>query len=237
MSGRAVRRAVGVPVFIVVLMTIVLLPAIFGLYVDGQSRRMGPESAPTMVFVAIGVAAVATGLSQIDTKRLRPSGPRQAPPLAPTLVQVLLIGPLLGIGIALATILWRALSVPDGEGSGLWNDYLASPLAMLVLALAVWSTTNIALAIGSILGGTTHLAVSCAAAGALLISLFAAPAGFLWLQRAEPDVLLLALGALSVPVTLVATAGAAWLRSSGALLRSPASASGSGTASRRGSRG
>ena len=49
MNARAVLRALGVVVFIVVGMTILIVPATFGLYVDGQNQRMGPESAPTMM--------------------------------------------------------------------------------------------------------------------------------------------------------------------------------------------
>lgn len=218
MIGRAALKALGAAAFVTVGLTILMIPAIFGLYTDGQNRRMSADSAPTMIFLAIGVASAATALSQIDTKRLRTMGPRETPPLAATLVQVLLIGPLLGVGIALAMMLWRALSVPDGAGPGLWNDYLASPLAMLVLALAVWSTTNLGLAIGSILGGTNQLIISCAGAAALLLSLFAAPAGFLWLRLAEPDVLLLAFAVLSVPLTAAISGGCAWLRARGALL-------------------
>lgn len=218
MIGRAILKALGVAAFVTVGLTILMIPAIFGLYTDGQNRRMSADSAPAMIFLAIGVASAATALSQIDTKRLRTMGPRETPPLAPTLLQVLLIGPLLGVGIALATVLLRPLSVPVGAGPGLWNDYLGSPLAMLVLAVAVWSTTNLGLAIGSVLGGTNRLIISCAGAAALLLSLFAAPAGFLWLRHAEPDVLLLAFAALSVPLTTAISGGCAWLRARGALL-------------------
>ena len=212
MNARAVLRALGVVVFIVVGMTILIVPATFGLYVDGQNQRMGPESAPTMIFLAIGLAAVASGFSQIDTRAKRAPGSRPRPPLVPTLVQVLLTGPLLAAGIAAATLLWRVLSVPDGGGPGLWNDYLHSPLAMATLILAVWSTTNLGRAIGVVLGGATDLATSCLAAAALLIAVLAAPAGFLWLMHAEPGWLLIALLMLSVPLSMAVCAAGVWLR-------------------------
>lgn len=83
MNTRAALRALGLVAFIVVGMIIVILPATFGLYVDDRNQRRGPGSALVMIFLAIGLAAVASDLSQMDTKSKRAAVLRRPPPLDP----------------------------------------------------------------------------------------------------------------------------------------------------------
>lgn len=78
--------------------------------------------------------------------------------------------------------------------------------------------TGLGLTLGSVLAGTDRLAISCTGGAGLVFALIASPVIFLWLQRAEPSPLLLAITVVSVLVTVVMAAAGALLRTSGALL-------------------
>jgi|SRR5690625_1443113 len=80
-GARAAVRAGRTALFITIGLTLLIIPATLGWYVDNQNRRMDADTAPALIFIGIGASAVATTLTQIDTSGLRahrPGRPRGA---------------------------------------------------------------------------------------------------------------------------------------------------------------
>lgn len=205
MIGRAALKSFAVALGVTFAVALLSVPALYGLYEGSGGDSMGREAGPAFVVIAIGVCCGAMALERIDTSGSRAGRQRTPPPLAPTLVHVLLIGPMLGLFLAAATALLRRLGMPVGGGHGLWSDYLMNPLAPALLLLVVWALTDLGLACGSFLVGSTGVAFSCAAAAGLLVVVLGSPALLLWLHVTEPGVLLLLVAALAVPLSMVVT--------------------------------
>lgn len=204
--GRAAARAVGVALVLTVAVTGLFLLLNTGLVLDSQQRRMDRDGAPAGGFIAIGIATIAVAVAQIGTKRATRTG---------AITGALLTGPLTGIGIALAVLPWRLVGPASADGSGLWNDYLHDPLGVVLLAVVVWSATNIGMALGFAIGSGSF-ALSTTAGLALAPALLVAGFGSWWLHRTEPTALLLLLGLASLPLTMAIAAGAVWLRDAAA---------------------
>lgn len=209
MIARAALKSLALALAATAGVTLLALPAIYGLYQDEGGDRLAPDTGPDFVILAIGICCAAMAMGRIDTSGERAGRPQAPPPLIPTLVQVLLIGPVLGVGLAASTLLLRALSMPSGGGPGLWNDYLTNPLAPVILGLVVWSLADLGVACGSFLAGAPNVLLSCVAAAGLLVSLFGSPALLYWLHLTEPGPVLLLVAALAVPASMLVTLVAA----------------------------
>lgn len=166
--GRAPPRTVGVGLVLTVAVTALLLLLNTGLVLDSQQRRMDRDGAPAGGFNTIGIATIAVAVAQIGTKRATRIG---------AITGALLTGPLTGIGIALAVLPWRLVGPASAEGSGLWNDYLHDPFGVVLLAVVVWSATNIEMSLGFAIG-SGNCALPTTAGLALAPALLVAGFGF-----------------------------------------------------------
>ena len=209
--ARAALQAAGLALFLIVGTTGLFLLVNTGWMTTNSMDRIPLESAGSSGFLMLGVAAVATFLSTTST-RASGTGPRLVDQRGPALVHGLLSGPLAGIGLALAVLGWRAIALPESSEPGMWNDYLSDPLCALILAAALWTTINLALALGALLAVTRKVGLMLVLGLCIVIGLLGGGAAFVWLHQAEPGIALLLGTWGSIPFTLAALLGTIALR-------------------------
>jgi hypothetical protein len=209
--ARAALQAAGLALFLVIGTTVLFLLVNTGWMTTNSMDRIPRESAGSSGFILLGVAAMATFLTTTST-RASGKSPRLVDRRGPALMHGLLSGPLAGIGLALVVLGWRAIALPESSEPGVWNDYLSDPLCALILAGALWTTINLALALGTLLAVTRRVGLMLVLGLCIVIGLLGGAGAFFWLHQAEPGIGLLLGTWGSIPFTLAALLGSIALR-------------------------
>lgn len=205
--ARAVLRAVGMALFLIIGTTLLFLLLNTGWMTTNSMDRIPRESAGSSGFLMLGIAAAATFLATSPSKENRLV---QRP--GPALVHGLLGGPLTGVGLALVVLGWRAIALPENGEPGLWNDYLVGPLPVATLTAALWTTINLGLALGTLLAVPRSPGPMLVLGLLLVVAVLGGGAAFWWLHQAQPSITLVLATWGSIPFTLVLLLGAIALR-------------------------